>query len=128
MKLQNLPHPLKYPPVNNEIKSKYFLKKFHRFTNNSFSIVITWKTRNIRSFFPLKDKNDYKSDVIYKGDCSVVHVTLVKSNVMQKLDGMNIIIQLKVKNHQNTFEATLTTILHGLSFQMLQKMLGPGRT
>ena len=27
-------------------------------------MVITWKT------FPLKDKNNYKSFVIYKGDCS----------------------------------------------------------
>ena len=52
----------------------------------------------------------------------VVHVTLMKPNVMRKLDGMNIIIQLKVQNHQNTFEATSTTILHGPSFQMLQKM------
>ena len=42
----------------------------HRFTNNSFRIVITWKARNIRSLFPLKDKNDYKSCVFYKGDCS----------------------------------------------------------
>ena len=25
----------------NEIKSKYFLKKFHKFTNNSFRMVIT---------------------------------------------------------------------------------------
>ena len=33
-------------------------------------MVITWKTRNIRSLFPLKDKNDYKSCVIYKGYCS----------------------------------------------------------
>ena len=54
----------------NEFKSKHFLKKFHKFTNNSFRMVITWKTRNIRSLFPLKDKNDYKSCVIYKGDCS----------------------------------------------------------
>ena len=37
----------------NEIKSKHFLKKFHKFTNNSFRIVITWKTRNIRSLFLL---------------------------------------------------------------------------
>ena len=58
----------------------------------------------------------------------VIHITLLKANVKQKLDGMNIIIQLKVQNHQNTFEATSTTILHGLSFQMLQKMLRPGRT
>ena len=54
----------------NEIKSKHFLKKFHKFTNNSFRMVTTWKTRNIRSLFPLKYKNDYKSCVIYKGDCS----------------------------------------------------------
>ena len=63
-----------------------------------------------------------------KGIVLVVYVTLVKPNVMQKLDGMNIIIQLKVHNHQNTFEATSITVLHGLSFQMLQKMLRPGRT
>ena len=25
----------------NEIKSKYFLKKFHKFTNNSFRMVVT---------------------------------------------------------------------------------------
>ena len=54
----------------NEIKSKHFLKKFHKLTNNSFRMVITWKTRNIRSLFPLKDKIDYKSCVIYKGDYS----------------------------------------------------------
>ena len=53
-----------------ETKSKHFLKKFHKFSNNNFRIVITWKTRNIRSLFPLKDKNDYESCAIYKGDCS----------------------------------------------------------
>ena len=58
----------------------------------------------------------------------VVYVTLVKPNVMQKSDGMNTIIQLKVQNHQNTFEATSSTILHGLLFHMLQKFLKPGRT
>ena len=54
----------------NEIKSKHFLKKFHKFTNNSFRIEITWKARTIRSLFSLKNKSDYKSCVIYKGDCS----------------------------------------------------------
>ena len=54
----------------NKIKSKHFLKKFQRFTNNNFRIVTTWKTRNIRSLFPLKDKNDYKFCTIYIGDCS----------------------------------------------------------
>ena len=36
----------------NRIKPKHFLKKFHKFTNNSFRMVITWKTRNIQSLFP----------------------------------------------------------------------------
>ena len=58
----------------------------------------------------------------------MVHVTLVELNLMQKLDGGNIIIQLKVQNHQNTFDETPTTVLHELSFQMLQKMLRPVRT
>ena len=52
-----------------EIKSKHFFKKFHKFTGNSFRMVIMLKTRNIQSLFPLKDKNDYKSCVIYKVDC-----------------------------------------------------------
>ena len=29
-----------------------------------------WKTRNMRSLFFLKDKNDYKACVICEGDCS----------------------------------------------------------
>ena len=56
--------------VENGIKSKHFLEKFHKFTNNSFKMVITWNTRNIQLLFPLKDKNDYKSCVIYKRVCS----------------------------------------------------------
>ena len=54
----------------NAIKSKHLFKTFHKFTNNSFRRIKTWKTRNIRSLFPLKDKNDCKLCVIYKGDCS----------------------------------------------------------
>ena len=91
-------------------------------------MLIMWKARNIRSLLPLKDKNDYKSCVIYKEDCSCSSRYIGEPNVMQKLDGMNIIIQLNVQKHQNTFEATLTTILHGLSYQILQKMLRAGRT
>ena len=33
-------------------------------------MVITWKSRNIRSLFLFKDKNDYKSRDIYQGVCS----------------------------------------------------------
>ena len=107
--------------------NKVFLRN-SKFTNNRFRMVIMWETRNIQSLFSLKDKNDYKLCIIYKGIIVAVHVTLVKQNIMQKLDLMNIIIQLKVQNHQNAFETTSTTILHGLLFQMLQKMVRPGRT
>ena len=97
----------------NEIKSKYILKKFHKLMTIVL-MVITWKTRNRRSLFPLKDENDYKSCVIYI--VLVIHVTLVKPNITQKLDKINMIIHLKVQNHQNNFEATSSTVLHGLSF------------
>ena len=54
----------------NKIKLRHFLKKIHKFISNSFRMVTTWKTRNIQSLFPLNDKNDYKSCIICKGDCS----------------------------------------------------------
>ena len=78
-----------------------------------------------RSLFPLKDKKPIINCVSsIKGIDLLVHIT----NIMQKLDGMNIIIQIKFQNHQTTFGATSTTILHGVSFQKLQKLLRPGWT
>ena len=73
--------------------------------------------------FPLKDKAIINSVLSIKGMVHVVHVALVKSSGMQKLDGMNIIIQIKVQNHQNTFETISTTVLHGLLLQILKKNL-----
>ena len=58
----------------------------------------------------------------------VVHMILVKPKVMQKLDGINIIIQLKVQNHLNNSVATSAVALQVMSFQMLRKLLRPGRT
>ena len=82
----------------------------------------------MRSLFPLKDKNDYKSCVIYKGDCSCGsrYIGETKRNAEVRWNEHN--NPIKVQNHQNTFEATSTPILHGLSFQKLPKMLGSGRT
>ena len=81
------------------------------------------EVKSKQSLLPLKDKKPIINCVSsVKGMDLLVHV----ANVMQKLDGMNIIIQIKFRNHQNTFGATSTTILHGLSFQKLQKMLRPG--
>ena len=33
-------------------------------------MVIKWKTRNMQHLFPLKEENNYKLCIIYKGDCS----------------------------------------------------------
>ena len=40
----------------------------------------------------------------------VVHVKLVGPNVMHELDGMNIVIQLKVQKNQNNLRGTSTTV------------------
>ena len=65
-----------------KLNQNLFLKKFYKFTNNNFRIVLTWKTWNIRSLFPLKDKSDYKSCVIYKEgfSCDSRYISDTKSN------------------------------------------------
>ena len=107
-----------------KLDQNIFLKNFHKFiTNNSFRIVVANDPHSLQYI-----KTTINRVLSIKGIVVVVHVTLVKPNVMQKLDRMNIIIQLKVQNDRNTFKATSTIALHGLSFQMFKKVLGPGRT
>ena len=53
----------------NEQKSKDFIKKFNKFTNDSFRLAISWNTRKLKSLFKLKDKNLYPSCVVYYGEC-----------------------------------------------------------
>lgn len=43
--------------------------------------------------------------IIIKEIFLLVRFTLVKPNLIQKLDGMSIMSQLKVQNHRNTFKA-----------------------
>ena len=54
----------------NEKRVSAFRKKFNYFTNDSYDWDIVWKTKKVRSFFPLKDKNLYPSCKIYHGLCS----------------------------------------------------------
>ena len=70
-------------------------------------MVTTWKTRNIRPLFPLKDKSDYKSSVIHKGNCSCrsSYIGETKCNVEVRRNEHNNLT--KFQNHQNTFEASL---------------------
>ena len=53
----------------------------------------------------------------------MVHVALVKPSVMQEVVEMKKMIQLKIQNHQKFLETILTTVLHGLFFQILQTMI-----
>ena len=129
LELPSLSYPLKYHTVNAmKLNQKIFLKRFHKFTPNGFRIVIKWETRNIRSLFPLKSKNDHKLCIMYKGgySCGSRYIGETKRNAEVRWNEHDIIIQLKVQNHHNAFEAISTTVLQML--QMLQKMLRQGRT
>ena len=80
------------------------------------------------SFKRKKKKTIINRVLSIKQNVLVVHIILVNLSVMQKLDGMNTKILLKIPNHQNTFEPISTTVLHGLLFQILQKMSTSGIT
>ena len=58
--------------TENENYAKVFLSKLNNFTGNKYSFIITWKTRKVRSLFPLKDKVDFKHccNIVYEGTCS----------------------------------------------------------
>ena len=130
MKLQNLSYLLKYPTVTEWNYIKTFLKKLHKFTNNSFRMVIVWKTRNIRSLFPLNDKNNYKSYVIYKGDCfrGSRYIFETKPNAEVRWNEHN-----NPTNSSELLKHLRTSINHCFTwtdchFKCSKKMLRPGRT
>ena len=58
--------------TQNEIFAKSFIKRLNIFTHNKYDFIIIWKTRKLRSLFPLKDRvnPNYVSDVIYEGTCT----------------------------------------------------------
>ena len=106
----------------NKIKLKHFLKKIHKFTNNSVRMVITWKTRNIRCLFPLKIKTITNRVLSIKElfSCGSRYIDETKRNAEVRWNERN--------NPTRSSEPSSTTILHGLSFRMLQKILRPRRT
>ena len=65
--LINLP----FCPQNEQL-AKTLINRLKVYTQNKYNFVIIWKTRKIRTLFPLKDKVEvsYSSDVIYRGVCS----------------------------------------------------------
>ena len=57
---------LPFCPKNEEI-SKTFVLRLEEFKQQKFMFKIVWNTRNIRSLFPLKDRVEHRSCVIYVG-------------------------------------------------------------
>ena len=55
---------------SNESFVKTFISKLNYFINEKCKFNAAWNTRKIQSLFPLKDKVDHYSCVIYRGDCS----------------------------------------------------------
>ena len=53
----------------NDAKSKIFIRKFHKFTNNRFRLAISWNTRKLGSLFRLKEEKLYAAFKIYCGKC-----------------------------------------------------------
>ena len=75
---------LPFCPQNEEI-SKTFIRRLESFTRNSFMFKIIWNTRNIRSLFPLKDRVEHRSCVIYEGVCSCGEKYVGETNRVAKI-------------------------------------------
>ena len=56
--------------ADNEEFSKRFIKRLNNYTHDKYSFIVIWKTRKIRTLFPLKDRVVHVSDVIYEGICT----------------------------------------------------------
>ena len=52
---------------SNESLGKTFISKLNYFTNEKCKFNVVWNTRKVQSLFPLKDKVDHYSCVIYWG-------------------------------------------------------------
>ena len=50
--------------------SKHFIKKFYKFTNNTFDVRIKWLMQKVKNLFRVKDKPLHLACKIYKGVCS----------------------------------------------------------
>ena len=55
---------------NNESFVRTLVSKLNYFTSEKCKFNVVWNTRKVQSLFPLKDKVNHYSCVIYRGDCS----------------------------------------------------------
>ena len=54
----------------NARKIRSIVNKSEEFTNNKVKFFYHWKTRKLKSLFPLKDRIKHKTSTVYKGTCS----------------------------------------------------------
>ena len=74
----------------NEKRLSICRKKFNYFINDSYDLNVVWKTKKVKSFFPLKDKNLHPSCKFYYGLCSCGdYVGETKRNVSVRYDEHN---------------------------------------
>ena len=92
----------------NEVKSKDFIKKFHKFTNNNFRIAISWKTREMKTLYKSKIKICIQCVRYIMENVNIVEIiTLVKQYEIQSPYGLNIIILITSQNQLNTLKEIL---------------------
>jgi len=67
----------------NEKASKTFQKRFEKFTNGKYNVIVKWLTRKVQTLFPLKDRMSHVSCKVYMGTCSCgeIYVGETKRNV-----------------------------------------------
>ena len=51
-------------------KRRSIVNKLEEFTNNKVKFIYHWKTRKLKSLFPLKDRIKHKANIVYKGTYS----------------------------------------------------------
>ena len=112
-----------------EVKSKDFLKKFHKFTNNKFRLGISWKTRKMKTLFKIKDKNLYTAGKIYCGECEHCGDNYIGETVrIQSPDGLSLIILSTSQNRLKTLKEILIMYSIGRVYDQLLHRNISGRT
>ena len=69
--------------LKNEISSKHFIKKFNKFSNNTFDVRIKWLTQKVKILFRVKDKSLHQACKIYEGiySCGESYIGETAGNV-----------------------------------------------
>ena len=107
----------------NEKRVSVFRKKFNYFTNDNYDLNIVWKTKKVRSFFPLKNKKCIHHAKLTMAYVHVEKIRLKRPNKMFLYVVMNITSPLKSQNQVHTWNGTLMIISLGGSYVMHNQML-----